>query len=301
MPAARLAVVGCGRWGPNHIRSFAGLPGARVVACADTDRAALARTAARFPGIAAATPQAVLRDFTIEAVVVATPAATHYDLARRALLAGKHVLCEKPLCRTSRQAEELVALARARKRVLMVGHVFLFNNGLLRLKKIMDSGRLGRIRSLSAIRANPGPVRGDVNVAYDLASHDISICNWLLDALPRRVSATGVSLLQAGIEDVAFLTLHYPGGARADIHASWLHPEKVRRLSVVGELRTRSWADGDAASADEEPLKIQARAFLKAMRGGEPERSGPEFSAGVVRVLEAAAKSMKERGRSVTL
>lgn len=301
MHAVRLAVIGCGRWGPNHIRILGSLPSARVVAYADTDRAARSRMARQFPGIAAVSAEAALRDPAIDALVVATPAATHYGLVRRALMAGKHVLCEKPLCRTSRQATALASLARRKRRVLMVGHVFLFNSGLLRLKKTVDSGRLGRILSISAIRTNLGPVRSDVNVAYDLASHDIAICNWLMGAIPRRVSATGVALLQSGIADETSLTLDYAGGASADLHASWLFHRKIRRMTVVGERRTASWDDQDAKSADAEPLKAQARAFLIALRSGKPERSGPEFSAGVVGVLEAAEKSVKQRGRTVKI
>lgn len=273
MATVRFAVMGCGRWGPNHIRSLDGLPGARLVARADTNRAALARIAQRFPAIAGKSAAAALRDPGIDAVVVLTPANNHYALARRALLAGKRVLCERPLRRASRQAESRVALARWKKRVLMVGHIFLFTNGVLRLKKLVDSSRLGRIRSLSAMR--------------------------LMNEDPLWVTATGCAIPRAGVDNESFLTLYYPGGVRARLHAGRLCAEKVRRLTVVGASRAGSWDERNAKSADEEPLKIRAPAFLRALRAETPDRSAPEFSAGVVRVLEAAEISVKQRGRPV--
>lgn len=332
-----LAVVGCGRWGPNHVRSFSALPGTRVVACVDPDKERRARMAASFPGVLTASDLGViLKDRSLDAVVVAAPTATHYGLVKACLKAGKHVLCEKPLCKTAAQARELAALAKRAERVLMTGHVFLFNGGLAKVKELVDSGALGKIHYLSAVRTNLGPIRSDVNAAYDLASHDIAVFNWLLDESPRWVSATGGRFLQKRVEDVVFITLQYSCGACANVHASWLNPKKVRQLIVVGSRKMVSWDDmelstpvavydkgaqfggksypeygeflrlsmwdGDVRLPKvelEEPLKAQARAFLEAVRRGKAARSGPEFSAGVVRALEAAQKSLRSGGRPV--
>jgi predicted dehydrogenase len=334
----QIAVVGCGRWGPNHIRNFNAVSGCRVAVCVDKDAAQLRKMTEMFPQLAGtADLAAVLKDPTIDAVVVATPTGTHFAVVKAALAAGKHVLCEKPLCERGSQAEELAALAQRKKLVLMVGHVFLFNGGLIKIKEIAGSGELGKIRYLSAVRTNLGPIRRDVNAAYDLASHDISAFNWLLDAEPETVSATGASFLQPGIEDVAFISLGYPGGVYANIHVSWLNPKKVRQTIIVGSKKMVAWDDMElstpvavydkGAGFDqpypdygeflrismwegevrlpkvdlEEPLKAQDRAFADAVRTGKLARSGGEFSAGVVRTLEAASLSMKRGGRPVAL
>jgi len=266
--------------------------------------------------------------------VIATPTAAHYEGVKRALLAGKHVLCEKPLCETSSQARELAALARKKKLVLMVGHVFLFNGGIIKLKDLIDAGELGRVHYLSAVRTNLGPIRSDVNAAYDLAAHDIAVFNWLLGAAPKEVSATGAPFVQPKIEDVSFISLKYSSGVYANVHASWLNPKKVRQMIVVGSRRMAAWDDMElstpvavydkGASYDdkktypeygeflrlslwegdvrmpkvelEEPLKAQDRAFAEAVRSGRLSRSGADFAVGVVETLEAAARSMKRGG-----
>ncbi len=334
--AVRVCVVGCGRWGPNHIRNFGSLPGCRVVSCVELDQARRERVGQLFPGIKV---HAKLDEGLqgCDAVVISTPTSTHHALVKLALSKGKHALCEKPLCENARQARELAALAERKGLVLMTGHVFLFNGGVLKLKEIIGAGELGELRYLSAVRTNLGPIRSDVNAAYDLAAHDVSVFNWLLDAKPKAVSATGASFLRSGIEDVSFIALTYPGGVYANIHSSWLNPKKVRQTIVVGSRKMVAWDDMElstpvaiydkGAGFDkpateygeflrlsmwdgevrlpkvdlEEPLKAQDRAFVEAVRSGALERSGPEFSAGVVETLEAAAKSMKQGGRPVKL
>lgn len=329
-----IAVVGCGRWGPNHVRNFASLPGCRVTACVDPDEERRRRTAALFPGIEAfADVSAVLKDASIQALVVCTPTATHYKVVKAALSAGKHVLCEKPLCETAAQARELAALAKKKKLVLMTGHVFLFNGGIIKLKSLIDSGELGRVHYFSAVRTNLGPIRSDVNAAYDLAAHDVAVFNWLAGGAPKEVSATGACFLQPEVEDVTFLSLKYAGGVYANVHASWLNPKKVRQTIVVGSRRMATWDDMELATPVavydkgavakdgpypeygeflrlslwegdvrlpkvdlEEPLKAQDRAFLEAVRTGRLDRSDPDFSAGVVAALEAAARSIKKGG-----
>ena len=206
----RIGVVGCGEWGPNHVRNFVSLPNAEVVGVADgrADRLArmqvLALGVAGFPDL-----DTMLEAAAPEAVVIATPTRTHYDVARAAILAGRHVLCEKPLCESPEHADELVQLADRRGVRLMVGHVFLFNPGILKLKALVSAGELGRLYYLSARRTNLGPIRNDVNAVLDLASHDVSIFNFLLDEVPVEVSAVGRSFLQPEIEDVSFITLQY--------------------------------------------------------------------------------------------
>ena len=327
-----VGVIGCGHWGPNHIRVFNELDGAEVIACADLSQARLKRILKRYPRIQATTNyRDWLRDDCIEAVVIATPTRTHVTIAREALQAGKHVLVEKPLCTTSAEAYELSALAASTGRVLMVGHVFLFNSGIVKLRDVIAKGELGHIQYLDAVRTNLGPVRGDVNALYDLGTHDISIFNYLLDAVPIAVSAHGRCISQRNIEDVCFVTLRYPDGSLGHIHVSWLNPRKVRTLTVVGQRRMAHWDDVDPAGMlrlydkglDEppcydsfgefhyllrsgdvhlpairqiEPLLSQAEAFVRWITTGEV--CGPDVRQGlaVAKVLEAAMKSMKNDG-----
>lgn len=332
-----IAVIGCGYWGPNHVRTFSGLPDCRVTAV-DVDVTRLARLSQSFPAIRVeANFERILEDSAIDAVVIATPTQTHFDLVRRALLAGKHVLCEKPLCTETAAARQLVTLAVERRLVLMVGHIFLFNPGIEAIKELFLQDELGEIRYCSATRTNLGPIRSDVNVAYDLAAHDIAIFNWLLDEIPEDVSGQGGAWLQRGIEDVAFIQLRYPGGCLAHIHSSWLNPNKVRQITVVGSQRMLTWDDLDASSpvtiydrgavatnstgsfsgspkvqtwdlevcrpkiTAAEPLRVQNAAFLEAMRSGEAVRSDGRFALGVVHALQAVTESLVLGGVPIRL
>jgi predicted dehydrogenase len=330
----KLAVIGCGQWGPNHVRTFNTLPGSRVDAVADPDKARLEHMGDTYPGLLRCEQdyRLILDDSAIDAIVIATPVSTHYDIVRESLLAGKHVLCEKPLCSKSEQGEELIKLARVNGRLLMVGHVFLFNPGIIKLKELVDSGDLGILRYLAASRTNLGPIRSDINAAYDLCSHDISIFNWLLGSEPKVVSATGASFVQSGIEDVVFVSMKYPGNVLASIHASWLDPKKVRQITAVGSRKMATWDDlqtnGPIAIYDkgvetiqdpdnygeflrlsmwegdvhlpkvsvDEPLKVQASEFLKSLQDGRAERADGAFGLGVVKVLEAITASTQEGG-----
>ena len=240
----RVGVIGFGQWGPNHVRNFGLADGCEVrrVCDASEARLAVARKFARGVEVTQ-DPAAITQADDIDAVVVATPTSTHHALVRAALEAGKDVLCEKPLARTTAECRELAALAVRHQRVLMVGHVFLYNPGVLHLKTDLDRGELGRIYYMDAVRTNLGPVRSDVGAIFDLASHDISIFNFLLGAQPLEVSATGRSVLQKGVEDVGFLTLYYPGGIVCHAHTSWLNPRKVRQLTIVGDHKMAVWDD----------------------------------------------------------
>jgi predicted dehydrogenase len=331
-----VGVIGCGRWGPNHIRVFNSLRNSRVIAAADPQIERLENIAETYPALTTwRNYECLLNDPAVTAAVVATPTESHFEIVRQALSAGKHVLCEKPLCRTSAEALELARLAEKLGLVLMTGHVFLFNFGIVKIKELIQTGELGGLHYLTAARTNLGPIRADVNVAYDLAAHDIAIFNWLLDSEPVEVSATGSSFLQPGIDDVVFASLCYNENLVAHLQASWINPKKVRQLVLVGGKRMVTWDDlavgtpiaiydkgananmkysdygeflhitmwdGDVRLLQvppDEPLKIQNRYFLSAIDQGHVDRSDAVFSAGVVRVLEAIGQSASLGGRPV--
>jgi predicted dehydrogenase len=200
---------------------------------------------AKFPNTASFTNDyhTVLRNDAIDAVVIATPAATHYELTKAALEAGKHVLVEKPLALHAAEAEDLVLLAQNHNRVLMVGHTFLYNAAVHMLKEQITQGILGDVYYIYAQRLNLGRVRQDLNAMWNFAPHDISILLYLLDSAPYRVSARGLSYLQNDIDDVAFLVLDFPGNVSAHIHISWLDPQKVRRMTIVGSKKMAVYDD----------------------------------------------------------
>jgi predicted dehydrogenase len=332
-----VAVIGCGQWGPNHIRNFVGHKQTQVLYCVDLDPKRLERARDLFPSVEATNDlQRALNDERVKAVVIATPTATHFDLAKKALLAGKHVLCEKPLAASAADAGELVALAKQTGSVLMVGHVFLFNAGIVKLRDLIVSGELGRLYYLHATRTNLGPIRQDVDCVWDLATHDISIFNYLQGRLPLEVSAHGTNYLQDGKADVAFITLTYPDQVLGNIHVSWLDPKKVRQLTVVGDKKMITWDDmapgapitiydkgvvrepfykdfgefqlvtkeGDIVIPKvraSEPLCVQTDYFISCVRAGSIDLCGPSDGLEVVRVLEAIGKSMAANGAPVPL
>lgn len=243
----RLAHVGLGYWGPNIARNLASLDGAELAMLCDADRSRLERVGRQLPGPRLVTDFAdVLADDTIDGVVLATPVVTHYPLAKQALEAGKHVMVEKPLAPTSEECEALIELADARDLRLMVGHVFVYNAAVRRVKEYIDSGELGEIYYIYSQRLNLGQVRNDVNALWNFAPHDISIlCDWL-DAEPIGATARGYSYVQPGIEDVVFMTLDFPGGIGANVHISWLDPLKVRRMTIVGSEKMVVYDDVSA-------------------------------------------------------
>ena len=235
MTKKRIGVVGCGQWGPNQIRSFFFHPGTQVVRICDTDPARLAANQALFSAIETTQKyEEITRADDIDAVVITTPVSTHFQIAQDALSHGKDVLCEKPMTIHSQECETLAQLAEKNKRILMVGHVFLFNPGILELRTLIQSNEIGDIHYLHAQRTNLGPIRKDANAVYDLASHDLSIFNFLLNSKPKVLSAVGKCYLQKNVEDIAFVSLEYPGNILAHIHVSWLDPKKVRQITVVG-------------------------------------------------------------------
>jgi len=328
----RIAVVGLGHWGPNLARNFHRLPGVHLHTLCDKDRERLEQVGMNYPA-ARQTDDfgSVLADPAIDAIVLATPVHTHFRLASAALRAGKHTFVEKPLARSSKEARRLVELADAQGLILMVGHVFLYNAAVRQVKAYIDSGELGDIYYIYAQRLNLGIVRQDVNALWNFAPHDISIINYWLDGSPVQVDAHGYAYLQPGIEDVVFMNLEYAGGQAAGVHVSWLDPNKVRRMTVVGSKKMVVYDDvspdakirlydkgidkrpnglGSYATYGEfqllrragdilipkldftEPLRAECQAFVDAIRTGEPPLADGRNGLAVVEVLEAADRAM---------
>jgi len=233
-----VAVVGLGHWGPNLARNIAALPDAHLYALCDIRTDRLEHVGRQYPAAKRqADFDAVLRDPDVDAVIIATPVHTHFELAFAALRAGKHVLVEKPLAQTNAQCQELISLSKKNGRILMVGHVFLYNAAVRKVKEYIQSGELGQIYYIYSQRLNLGIIRQDLNALWNFGPHDFSILCYWLDALPERVLARGYSYIQPGIEDVVFVTLDFPNGVGASVHISWLDPNKVRRMTVVGSKK----------------------------------------------------------------
>jgi predicted dehydrogenase len=330
-----VAILGCGYWGINYVRVFSELAEARVVALCDQRPERLQEVSRRFPGVHVTTnADAAIRMDGVDAVVVCTNATTHRAVTGRCLSAGKHVLVEKPLTTSSSDAEELIALAEANSVVLMVGHTFVYNGAIRKVKEYMEQGD-DRIYYLHSCRTNLGPIRQDVNALWDLAPHDIAIFNFLLDSRPDWVSAVGAKVLRNCREDVGFISLSYPNGIVGHVHVSWADPHKAREVVVVGSERRIVFddlngveqvrvfekgvrpvetepltygeyhfhiRDGDILSPRievGEPLKNQCRHFLECItRGVTPVTSGRDGQE-VVRVLEAVDRSMALKGAPV--
>lgn len=334
-----VAVIGAGHWGPHMVRNFTDQLTSQALWVIDRDETRRKVMAERFPLLSVSSEvDDALEDERVDAVVVATPTATHHEIAREALAAGKHVLVEKPITHTLATARELCELADSAGLTLMVGHVFLFNNAMRAAKEYLSTGQLGPVRYLSMTRTNLGPVRNDVNAAWDLASHDISIANDWLGGSPVTVSATGGSWLNHGVDDVVVATMRYPDDILVHIEASWLHPRKRRLIAVVGEERMltiddmelteplRIYNKGVVESGDMvtdtfagfrsqiregevliphvtsgEPLRAECESFLRRIRGGDEDVSDGWTGASVVAVLEAIDRSIAEGGREAVV
>ena len=234
-----IAQIGCGYWGPNLLRNFSALKNCRVKNVVDASAERRAFVSANFPRTTAVEDhKAVLADPEIDAVIIATPAGTHFELACAALVAGKHVFVEKPMATKAAEVDELGRLAAERKLIVMVGHTFIYNAAVRYVKKLIDAGDLGEIRYIYSQRLNLGRIRPDVDALWNFAPHDISIIQyWLGDPVPLSVSRRGMAYMQDGIDDVVFLSLTYPGKIMANIHVSWLDPQKVRKMIVVGSKK----------------------------------------------------------------
>src|SRR5262245_39898440 len=231
-----VAVVGAGHWGPNLIRNFDNHTRSRVLWIVDTDPERLRAAEARFPAATCSTDAAqALADRRVQAVVIATPTSTHAVLTRAALESGRHVFVEKPLTTESSSARALSDLAARSKLVLVVGHVFVHNPAVQWVKQRLATGELGRLYYASSSRTNLGPIRTDVNVAWDLAAQDIAIFDYWFGATPETASAQGHGWLNGGTQDAVFATLRYPGDVLVHLHVSWLNPRKVRHITLVAD------------------------------------------------------------------
>jgi predicted dehydrogenase len=337
MTDLRIGAIGCGYWGPNLIRNFVELPGVHVVAVSDIQQEPLTRIRQRFPLIENSTRD--YRDFfdmDLDAVVIATPPATHFAIARECMEHGLHVLVEKPITLNSEDAAELIRVAEANNCILMVGHTFEYNPAVRAVKEMIQSGELGDVYYIDAIRASLGLFQTKANVVWDLAPHDISILRYLLDADPISVNTHGSSCVQEGIEDVAYTTLTFPNNVLAHIRSSWLDPSKQRRITVVGSKKMVIYDDveplekvkifdkgvkairhtdtfgefsfayhyGDVVIPYirfEEPLRVQCQHFLDCIREGKTPQTDGYNGLRVVQVVEAAQRSMANGGERVLL
>lgn len=317
----RFGIIGWGYWGPKIARNLDALPHASVTMVADMDEKRLHSLRTNQPWIQTTTQPEDVFSSDVDAVVIATPVRTHYQLARLALLAGKHTLVEKPLTASVGEAEELVELAKVQDCILMVGHTFEYNPAVNELKKLIESGDLGRIYCIEAERVNLGLFRNDINVIWDLAPHDISILRYLLGKTPERIKVQAHAHLQPQIQDVAHLDLGFDDGMNAHIHVSWLHPCKIRRVTIIGDLRMVVYDDTNPAEmlkiynkgadvhADPvvsyrygaitiphidwtEPLRLECEDFAQSIRSGQPPRASGEVGLEIVRILAAIQEEL---------
>ncbi len=325
----RVGVIGLGYWGPNLVRNLAanGRCG-RIVLC-DRNPSRLELIGGRFPGLGRATScQDLIGDPDLDAVVIATEVLSHYPLAKAALLAGKHVFVEKPFASSIAEAEELVELGRRSGLVTMVGHTFLYSPPVLKTKELIDSGELGEIQFLTSTRVNLGLHQKDVSVVWDLAPHDFSMLFYWLDQEPDFIRAFGSDFVLAGIPDVAFIDIGFPGGVIANVQLSWLSPSKLRRTVIVGSRKMLvyddtepdekikiydkrvdviepttfgeyqlSYRSGDILSPkldSFEPLAAEMDDFLRCIETGDTPRSSGSGGLAVVKALEMADRSLSE-------
>jgi predicted dehydrogenase len=334
-----VGVIGAGYWGPNLIRNFCSCPDTQLVAVCDRDASRLKNVLAAFPGVDAVNEvDTLLARNDIDAVAIATPVHTHAPIGLAALRAGKHVLIEKPLAGSVREAEQLVAEAESRNLTLMVDHTFVYSPPIRKIKELVDSGELGELYYVDSVRINLGLFQHDVNVVWDLAPHDLSILDYLVGRAPKSVSAFGTCHAKGlnEIEDVAHLNVDFGDGFTASFHVNWLSPVKVRNFIVAGSKKSIVYNDlepaekvkvydkGISVNGDpearrgvligyragdvwiphlrsEEPLQNMVRHFAECIRDGKQPITNGEAGLRVVRMLEAAQRSIKAQGGRITL
>lgn len=333
-----VAVIGAGYWGPNLIRNFTATAGAKLVAVCDLSAERLAKVCAPYPAVEQVTDfTALVARKDIDAVAIATPVSSHYPLAKQALEAGKHVMVEKPMTATVAQAEELVALAAANQRVLMVDHTFAYTSAVRKIKSLITSGEMGRVLYYDSVRINLGLFQHDVNVLWDLAVHDLAIMDFALGMEPVAVSATGLSHLQGQHENIAYLTCYFAENVIAHFHLNWLSPVKIRRTIIGGDKKMLVFDDlepseklkiydcgaslqsapkerlhkalidyrtGDMWSPhldQSEALRLEAAHFVDCIENGKTPDTDGQAGLRVVRILEAANESLAKRGAPVQI
>ena len=333
----RMGVIGCGYWGPNLIRNFHHNPQVELVAMADLDPERLQRVGGMYPTVKRTTDHRdITGDSSLDAVVVATPVSTHFPLGMAVLESGKHLFLEKPMAASADECRRLNDAADARGLQIMVGHTFLFSPAVRKIGSLIGEGDLGDVYYVSITRVNLGIFQKDVNVVWDLAPHDVAMLNHLFGATAQVVSATGRCYVQKdkGIEDVAFLTLEYPGHQIAHVHVSWLDPNKIRKATFVGSRKMLVYDDVDPTEKIKvydkgveiqphydnfgefqltlrsgdifmprvdmvEPLKIQAQHFVDVLLGDTECISSGRHGLEVVEVLEKTCLSIKDDGHPV--
>jgi predicted dehydrogenase len=332
----KAAVIGAGYWGPNLIRNFLAHDEIEGVVACDRDEARLAKMRKSFYGIETnGDPNEVIDRPDIDIVVIATPVSTHYELAKRALNAGKHCFIEKPMTASTTEAEELIELSSQKKLTLFVDHTFIYTGAVRKMKEIITSGRLGQIYYFDSVRINLGLFQHDVNVVWDLAPHDLSIMDYLIDEPPVAVSALGSCHVGNDLEDIAYLTLEFQNNLIAHFHVNWLAPMKIRKTLIGGtrsmivyddtetsekvkvydkgiDVTTREgvyntlvqYRTGDMLSPridQEEALSVGTRHFLDCVSNGLRPTTDGEAGLNVVRILEASDASMRDHGRQIIL
>lgn len=332
----KVAVIGAGYWGPNLIRNFLMLDEVEAVVACDLDEGRLAKMRKMFHGIETSTDHnAVIEQSEIDIVVIATPVSTHHAIAKKALLAGKHCFIEKPMTASSREAEELIEIAESKNLKLFVDHTFIYTGAVRKMKEIITSGRLGDIYYFDSVRINLGLFQHDVNVIWDLAPHDLSIMDYLLETRPLSVSAIGACHVGNGLEDIAYLTLEFENNLIAHFHVNWLAPMKIRKTLIGGtksmivyddnevtekikiydkgiDVTTREgvydtlvqYRTGDMLSPkldQTEALAEGTRHFVDCIINDSKPVTDGHSGLNVVRILEASELSVKSHGRRIEL
>lgn len=332
----RFGVIGYGYWGPNIVRNLAELPDVEVACIADCNPARLALARKRHPSASSATDaRDVFLDPSIDAVVVATPVRSHFRLAMEALRHGKHVLVEKPLCPSSIEAEQLIETAAARGLTLMVDHTFPYTGAVRKVRQLIDSGEIGQVYYYDSVRINLGLFQEDVSVLWDLAVHDLSIMEFVLQKRPQAVACTGSAHLPGHPEDIAYMTLYFAEGLIAHFHVNWLSPVKLRRTLIGGDrkmivyddlepyekvrvhdkglvldgdlentyhTRLRGYRTGDVWAPEvdlTEALRTELTHFIRCAQNNETPITDGQAGLRVVRLLEAASLSLSQKGAPV--
>jgi len=331
----KIGVVGLGYWGPNLVRNFLSTEGIRGVVCYDMQEKHLQRIKKRFPSVELAQSfEDLLKDPEVEAVSVVTPVSTHYLLGIKVLEAGKHLLMEKPMARTVSEAEDMVERAQKKGLVLMVDHTFVYTGAVRKIKEVIDRGEIGDILYMDSVRVNLGLFQHDVNVVWDLAPHDLSIMDYLIKQRPTAVSAVGVDHYNSG-EDTAYLTVHFGKKLLAHFHVNWLSPVKIRRILLAGSKQMIVYDDMESSEKvkiynkgvdikDEdtvyatlvqyrmgdmyapqvpqtEALSLLIQEFIECIKSDKRPITDGHAGLNVVRILEAAEKSLRSRGSIVEL
>jgi len=333
----KVGVVGCGYWGPNLIRNFRALPDCQLQLMCDLSQARLNHLRQLYPEVEGITDFAhTLNGAGLDAVVIATSVKHHYPMAKASLVAGKHTFIEKPMASSAEQCEELIDIARRQGLVLMIGHTFLYSPAVRKIKELVDWGDLGEIRYICARRLNLGLFQKDINVAWDLAPHDISIVLHIMEQMPLSVNCRGSAHVTPGIEDVTSMCLNFPDNRSALIHSSWLDPRKTREMTIVGSKKMIVYDDvaqiekvklydvrverpphydtfGDFHYAyhygdmhvpyikQEEPLKSECQHFLDCINEGISPLTDGVRGLELVRILEASSESLRQSGAAVAL